>query len=390
MSSLFRNTHRSLTTDGYQGVMLGFGLAAVMGLAWVTWFLFATVPVWVVSADARLENAAQAHPLQVEAAGRIARVHVQVGDRVEQGALLLELEAPELAEQIVAAQDWHRALELRMEACGVALEAQQGSLSLADPASRAAQDEAIARVDEARASADLAAEDAQRVDRLHQGRSISDMEQLEARAEAERTAADVQALVQRPAQLAFELERETSQLVADVEELRGACAMLDSERARQQASIATLQRELERRRVRAPTSGEVVELASLPMGAYVGVGERLGALLPEGEIVLVAWFEPGSSLGRLELGQPALFRADAFPWLQHGALAARVVEVAGETRSGRLRADLVLIAPGDASFALQHGLSGTVEVEVERCSPASLVLRAAGSRLGAPVGRERP
>jgi hypothetical protein len=33
---------------------------------------------------------------------------------------------------------------------------------------------------------------------------------------------------------------------------------------------------------------------------------------------------------------------------------------------------------------LQHGLPGTVEVEVERISPATLVLREVGTHLGVP------
>ena len=36
------------------------------------------------------------------------------------------------------------------------------------------------------------------------------------------------------------------------------------------------------------------------------------------------------------------------------------------------------------TIPLQHGLPGTVEVEVERVSPATLVLREVGKHLGVP------
>jgi multidrug resistance efflux pump len=386
MSSPFRHTQRALAADGQRGVLLGFGLAGLLALAWLAWFLLARVPVKVVSAEARLEAVDQVHTLQVEVAGRVAELLVEPGATVEEGEILVVLASTELAQQVAAAQGEERALRARLESCGIALEAQEQSLALARQARMAADAEARAHVDEARASATVAAEDAARVDRLHAERSISEMEMLEVRAEAQRTAAALDASAQGPARAAWEVEREVSGLVSEVEELRAECAGIDGALASQQATIATLDRELERHRVRAPKAGQIVELAALSPGTVVSAGERLGALLPQGDLRLVAWFEPGHSLGRIQPGQPAVFRADAFPWIEHGSQAALVTRVAGELREGRLRADLEPLDPQAASFPLQHGLTGSVEVEVERVSPARLVLRAAGSRLAAPAG----
>ena len=44
--------------------------------------------------------------------------------------------------------------------------------------------------------------------------------------------------------------------------------------------------------------------------------------------------------------------------------------------------ELVLPADPDTAIPLQHGLPCAVEVEVERVSPATLLLRIAGARLG--------
>ena len=74
-------------------------------------------------------------------------------------------------------------------------------------------------------------------------------------------------------------------------------------------------------------------------------------------------------------------RLDAFPWAQFGTLPLRVTRVASEPRGGTLRVELQPLLEGSFSAPLEHGLTGSVEVIVERLSPAVLALRAAGTRL---------
>jgi membrane fusion protein (multidrug efflux system) len=54
--------------------------------------------------------------------------------------------------------------------------------------------------------------------------------------------------------------------------------------------------------------------------------------------------------------------------------------VASELRDSQIRVELRLDAPA-SNIPLQHALPGTVELEVERISPAALILRAAGRRI---------
>jgi membrane fusion protein (multidrug efflux system) len=113
-------------------------------------------------------------------------------------------------------------------------------------------------------------------------------------------------------------------------------------------------------------------------------GEKLGAIVPLGRLRAVAQFPPSAALGRIRLGQRARVRLDGFPWAQYGSIPATVSRVAGEVRDGQVRVELS-IAPAAASrVPLQHGLPGSVEVEVERLTPAALVLRTAGRLLAAP------
>jgi membrane fusion protein (multidrug efflux system) len=79
---------------------------------------------------------------------------------------------------------------------------------------------------------------------------------------------------------------------------------------------------------------------------------------------------------------PARVRLEGFPWTEYGQLSAEVVGVAAEPRSGKVRVELEIRADPDSPIPLEHGLPGSVEVAVERVSPATLTLRSVGGMLG--------
>lgn len=108
------------------------------------------------------------------------------------------------------------------------------------------------------------------------------------------------------------------------------------------------------------------------------------------DIRAAAELAPEASLGRVWPGQPGRLRLAAFPWTQYGTLPVQVVTVAPAARDGLVRVELAIRPGYDARILLAHDLPGTVEIEVERLSPAALVLRAAGRFLGSPLPRGSP
>jgi membrane fusion protein (multidrug efflux system) len=113
-------------------------------------------------------------------------------------------------------------------------------------------------------------------------------------------------------------------------------------------------------------------------------GDKLAAVVPAGKLRVVANFDPPAALGRIRPGQHARLRLQGFPWAQYGSVAATITNVASEIRDGSIRVELALDAHSDSRLPLQHGLPGSVEVEIETLSPANLVLRTAGSLLAGP------
>jgi hypothetical protein len=140
--------------------------------------------------------------------------------------------------------------------------------------------------------------------------------------------------------------------------------------------------------VTAPAAGQLGAVTGLRIGASVQPGDELGALMSPDSLKIVADFLAPAAIGHIFPGQPARLRLNH--WTEGSGLAATIARVSSPTADGHVQVELQLQPNPDAPVALQHGLSGTVEVEVEQVTPATLALRAIG-RAAAPTdgpGRE--
>jgi membrane fusion protein (multidrug efflux system) len=169
----------------------------------------------------------------------------------------------------------------------------------------------------------------------------------------------------------------------ELDRLRQERAQVTAEAATAGAALADLAAELGRRTVRAPVAGRVGELAAVPPGARVEAGERLASVVPPGPARAVAFFPPAEALGRIRPGQPARLRLAGFPAAQYGTLPATVTGVAAEVRADAgVRVELALSPGAPPALPVEHGLPAVAEVEVERLSPAVLLLRTTGGAAG--------
>ena len=384
---MFATTQRTLNADGFLGTTLGVLLVVGLLGAWATWFLGAEVALYAVSDTAPLEISQAAHPVEASVAGRVVASHLILGQEVQGGDVLIELEAT--APQLQREEEQTRVLALtpQIEALRTAITAEEQALRDARHAGRVALDEARARHREGEVAARAADEEAELFTRL-QARGLPaqiDVQRAKAEAQKRRAAADTLRLA--VSRLDRDHHTQESDRQANIERLRRDVTRLAGEMATSAATVERLAHEIERRRIRAPMPGRLGEVAGLHIGTVVGEGNRLAAVVPHGDLQVVADFLPSSALGRIQPGQPARLRLEGFPWAQYGSLAATVNRVASEVRNGHVRVDLSLEPDSASPIPLQHGLPGTVEVQVERLAPATLVLRAAGKLLARPVAR---
>lgn len=357
--------------------------AAVLASSWAAWFLGARVAVYDVSEDARLEVQSAAHPVAAQVDGRVLETHLAIGREIGVGEVLVVLDAEE---QRLALQECRAAREglvARVEALRRQIAAERGAAANHREARVVALDELRAKAEESAARARFADLQLSRIIKLVDRGAAASEEYHRARAEAEVLRAGL-----RTDRLAIErLEGERAVQEGD---RRARLAALEAQEVglRGEIGAATaaslrLEHAVGLRHVRAPVSGRVGEVAAeFRVGSVVRAGERLGAIVPPGAPCAVALF-PAAAVGRLRPGQPARLRLHGFPWTQYGTIPARVARVGDEARGGRIRVELDLRPDPRSPIPVAHGLPGTVEVEVERATPAALALRAAGRVLAA-------
>jgi membrane fusion protein (multidrug efflux system) len=380
MAIPFARSMRSLEADSFRfsGTMLA--VAALLLVAWSAWFFLAEVSLYEVSDAARVEVASASHPVAAPVAAVIVSTHVALGQEVKAGDLLLELEARSEALELEEKRSGRAASQSELTELHQEIANERDAVDRANDAARLELQEARAALREAEAARRFAEEDHKRFVLLKEQGLKSDVEVLKAESELEKTRAVEDgrrlAVSRREQELAVEQGERRSRierLERQLSQIEGA--ITTSEHAEQRLGV-----ELEKRTIRASVDGIIGEIAQgLRVGAFVAAGDKLFAIVPRGEgHRVVAEFEPGKALGRIRSGQSARLRLESYPWAQYGLVRARVQSVASESRDGRVRVELGIEPEVPRGIVLEHGLPGELEVEVEKASPATLVLRSVG------------
>jgi membrane fusion protein (multidrug efflux system) len=385
MPTPFARSMRSLDADRFRGIALAFLAAAMLLAAWAAWFVLGRVSVYEVTDRARLEVNQAVHPVDARVEGRVISTALTLGRQVHEGDVLIELDADEQRLRLEEEQTRLAVLSPRATSIAAEIAAEEQALDASRRAALTALDEARSQLAEAEAPARFAEVEAARFARLRGDGLVSEIEELRTRAEADRRRAATDSLRLAVQRLERSQQTEEQDRRVRLERLRSEQTRVSGEVATTTSAIRRLDNEIERRRVRAPVSGRLGEVADLRIGGFVSEGQRLGAIVPIGRLKVVAEFDPASALGRVRPGQPARLRLVGFPWTEYGSVQAVVETVAGEVRSGTIRVELAILPDGSSAVPFQHGLPGAVEIEVERISPATMVLRAGGRLLARPI-----
>lgn len=377
----FPRTFHALDAERPGISIVGLVLVSLLLGAWLAWLLLARISVFEVTPLGRLEVDRAAYPVTSQVDAKVVAVPMAMGSHVEAGDLLVQLDTAELEIQLREEEVRHASLESELAAARDELELRQSTLEANQHTARLVLEEARTRLREAEIETRFAKEEAERAETLHQSGQISRVEAERKRSEAERLAASAESFRITAERQESELRSRELADRGEMAQLRATIARLEGQTAGSAVAGDRIRHEIDQRSLRAPRAGEVGDVIDLRVAAMVHEGDRLGTVLAPGEIRVVADFAASSALGRVRLGQSARVRLDGFPWTQYGMLAATVAQVAREPRAGRLRVELEVDAASAPRIPLEHGMTGTVEIEVERISPAALLLRTLGKAL---------
>jgi membrane fusion protein (multidrug efflux system) len=378
---MFSRTRGQLALERHGANPLVITIALVLLTLWLVWFTGSRLAVYAVSDVARVEVDQSPVRVQVPVSGRVVSTTLTVGRRVTAGETLAQLDVEAQSLGVVEQRTRLTGLGPQVARLEAEIVEQTGSRRDEQAAAAAAGAEARASHAQAMEAAELAASQERRMAALAANGLIQEAELARSQSETRQKRAAAEALRLAGERLAAADQHQEAEHRVRIERLRRELAALRAEQATGAATVQRLEHEGQLRRIVAPVSGTLAEVATLGVGQVLQAGEGVATIVPEGGLRIVAAYRPADALGRVRAGQPARLRLDGFPSTQFGNIGAVVSSSARELRDGRVRVELELTGlPG--GIPLQHGLPGRVEIEVERLSPVALVLRAAGLRLG--------
>jgi membrane fusion protein (multidrug efflux system) len=204
------------------GILLG---------AWVTWCLLARIAVYAVTQTARLEVDRAVHPVAAPVAGRVVATRLLVGQEVQAGDVLVELDAD--AQRLQGEEESVRlaALTAQFQAYAEELSAEDAAWHAEQQAAQAALDEAQARQREAEVIARASHEEAEVVILLPAPEFADQLEVIRSRAEVHKRQAAVDTLHLAVKRLEEEQQVRARDRLARRARLRREVVHLEGERA---------------------------------------------------------------------------------------------------------------------------------------------------------------
>jgi multidrug resistance efflux pump len=372
MAINFSSSLAAIQADLHQRLLWILLIPAVLLVLWLGWLFMVPLDI-TKQGKGTLQNGQPDIAITAGVNGRIGAIHLNTGERVNAGDVLIHLQADEerqlqsvqqaLTEQEAALAAQTLAVQGQLEQLRIQLSAQVSALAslreqLVSVKSRHQQQQALVEL-LARAGGAVSKIELQR-------------EQLQQQSLYE------QLLVSQQQVSAAEQALKQAQ-----EQEKIARANFAQAQAEQQRSISGLQLQqaqlteaLDHKMLRAPKSARVAEVMPLQPGQWVAAGTQLATLVPDGDLQVVANFDPADAQGYIRNGQTARIQMDSFPWLQYGAVSARVVQVDEADRDGRMR--VVLALEPKNSLALRTGMTGQVIVDVASATPWQLLLQSLG------------
>jgi multidrug resistance efflux pump len=383
MANSFHRVSHSLRADNGIRSSVALAIAITLAAGWMFWAFTARVARYEISESARLEVDAAAYPVQASVAGRVVASQLVLGKEIQAGDVLVQIESDDERLSLQEERTRLSSLEPQLAALRSQMQSENEGGTDERQVLSLSIEGAQAQYREALVQATAAEQESERAARLRAEGILADADAQRAKAAAQskRSAADnLKIAISR---LEPELQVRDSNRQVRLKTILGDVAKLQASEATSSATIRRLEYDIERRSIRAPISGRLGECAILRPGSHISEGEQLGVILPRGKLQIIAEFAPPAALGKVRPGQPALLRLQGFPWAQYGTVSAQVARVAGEIRDGKVRVELTLSSAPPSRIPFQHALPGSVEVEIDRISPAALILRSAGDLIGA-------
>jgi multidrug resistance efflux pump len=383
MHGFFNLTGRQLARDQTKRTALVLVVPLTLAIAWIAWLLLARVSIYADTNQARVEVAQAVYSVQAPVPGRVMESHLDLGQEVEPGSLLVVLGSDPQKLRVEQTEMQQATLQTQFEDQQRELGEEQRASAAERSAGQILVQQAKANLAEAEEAVRLSQEELTRKTELEKQGLTAQIELLRAASDHKRKEIELESFRTTVARVKHEQAIHAEERQAHIEEIKAEIDHTQGELATSRNAQQGLQDELGWHRIVASVRGRLDEVVNIKAGSYVEQGQQIAVIVPDGQFRIVSYFEPSSVIGRVKPGQSAHLRLSGFPWAEYGSVTAFVTSVGTEVRDGRVRVELN--PQPNPRLPLQHGLPGTLEIQIERISPAVFLLRKAGLYLAKPA-----
>jgi multidrug resistance efflux pump len=386
MPALFAFTDRQLALEEVRRQALLLAIPILLAIGWIAWLLLARINVYATTDQARVEVAEAVYFVQAPVSGRVMESHLELGREVEPGSALVELAADPQKVRVEGEQKQQVLLQAQLENLRHELAEEQNALATEGTVGRLVVDQARANLAAAEETLQLAQKEWKQKTELQKQGIISALDLARSESELKRKQIELQSYRTAVSRAQREQAIRGQERKARIEEISGQIRRIEGELAASDNAVKGLQNELGWHRIVASARGRLDQVVNIKPGSYVQQGDHLAVIIPSGQLRIVAYFEPRAVIGRVKIGQTGRLRLEGFPWAEYGSVTASVTSVGSEVRDGRVRVELD--ARPNPRLALQHGLPGALEIQIEQTSPASFLFRKTGLFLAQPTASQ--
>lgn len=373
MAINFSSSLAAIQADLNQRALGIVWVPVVLLLFWFGWLLLAPLSI-TKQGSGVLQNGQPEIAITASVDGRVQSLEVAAGAQVVAGDALVYIQAEGEQQQLVSVQkslDEQRAALIALQAVQAgerqALRIQQESLAEKQLTLKAQIASVQARY-----------EQQQKMVTLLQGASSA-----VSKIELQKEQLQLQELHEHLLITRQQQAQANSDYQQVLEQQKINSSRFEQQNSDQQSRIAALEVELAQAQqaawhkvLRAPKSARVAEVMPVQPGQWITAGTQLATLIPEGDLQVVAQFNPADAQGYLQAGQQARIQVDSFPWLQFGAVDAEIINIDEAARDGVIR--VVLVLKGNNKLALRSGMTGQVIVDVASATPWQLLIQSLG------------
>ena len=382
---------------------------AAIGIAvFVVWASLAQVDE-ITRGTGRVIPSSQAQLVQAAEPSVIADILVRSGETVEEGQVLVRLDASSADSELGQLQAENERLAARADrltgeatgsrlGCGAgtvcaeerslqaarvsAARSREASLAAAIEQRRRDQREAQATIASLQDSVRLAQEQVSMLEPLAQQGIVPQTELLTARRELVDVRGRLSAAQQASARASASISEAQADLAAARADFRQQALNERSEVATRIAvnaeTIRGAEARLDRNELRAPASGIVNDVQITTVGGFVNAGEMIMQVVPVGDRLLVEARVSPRDIGFVSVGDPANVKVTAFDFATYGGLRGEVREISADSiydeveREAYYRVivetDSSVIRKGGQTFPIVPGMIADVEIITGRRS----------------------